>query len=194
MVLNISSLYWLLPVIFLLSLGLTISSSELFTGELQEKLRLFIPDKIWMEFTQNITLTRLDIFISSFKISLIEPIFGLGGASFPVVFELLNNIWRGHPHNLFLELAISYGYPTTILLFFNISLLLIQSCKFIFNKKSQKDPYSIFEKAWWSSILIFFISQSVDVQYFDGRISIVCWLLLAGLKAIIDENIEKYSI
>ena len=194
LVLNISSLYWLLPVIFLLSLALTISSSEIFTGELQEKFRLFIPDKIWLEFTQNITLTRLDIFISSFKISLIEPIFGLGGASFPVVFELLNNIWRGHPHNLFLELAISYGYPTTILLFFNISLLLTQSYKFIFNKNSQKDPYSIFEKAWWSSIFIFFISQSVDVQYFDGRISIVCWLLLAGLKAIIDENVQKYRI
>ena len=194
LVLNISSLYWLLPVIFLLSLGLTISSSEFFTGELQETLRSIIPNKIWMEFTQNITLTRLDIFISSFKISLIEPIFGLGGASFPIVFELLNNIWRGHPHNLFLELAISYGYPTTILLFFNISLLLIQSSKFIFNSKSQKDPYSIFEKAWWSSLFIFLISQSVDVQYFDGRISIVCWLLLAGLKAIIDENIEEYSL
>ena len=92
---------------------------------------------------------------------------------------------------MLLELAISYGYPTTILLFFNIYLLLSKSSKFIFNNKSQKDTYSIFEKAWWSSIFIFLISQSVDVQYFDGRISIVCWLLLAGLKSIIDENIQE---
>ena len=191
LVLNISSLYWLLPVLFLLSFGLTISSSEFFTGELQEKFRSIIPDKIWMEFTQKVALTRLDIFISSLKISLIEPFFGLGGASFPVIFELQNNIWRGHPHNLLLELAVSYGYPTTILLFFNISLLLIQSGRFIFISNSQKDPYSIFEKAWWSSLFIFLISQSVDVQYFDGRISLVCWLLLAGLKAIIDENIQE---
>ena len=191
LVLNISSLYWLLPAIFLISLGLTISSSELFTGELQEKFRSIIPDKIWMEFTQKVTLTRLDIIISSLKISLLEPIFGLGGASFPIIFELQNNIWKGHPHNLLLELAISYGYPATILLLSNISLLLIHSSKFIFNSKSQENPYSIFEKAWWSSIFIFLLSQSVDVQYFDGRISIVCWILLAGLKTMIDENFQR---
>ena len=34
----------------------------------------------------------------------------------------------------------------------------------------------------------FLISQLVDVQYFDGRISIVFWLILAGLKTIIDDK------
>ena len=139
----------------------------------------------------SIKLTRLDIFISSLKISLIEPIFGLGGASFPIIYELQSNIWRGHPHNLILELAVSYGFPSTILVLFNISFLLIQSSKFIFNSKLPKDQYSPFEKAWWVSIFIFFITQLVDVQYFDGRISIVCWLLLGGLKKIIDENMQK---
>ena len=105
--------------------------------------------------------------------------------------EIQNNIWKGHPHNLLLELAISYGYPTTILILLNICLLLIQSSKFIFDSKSQRDPYSIFEKAWWSSIFILLISQCFDIQYFDGRISIMFWLLLAGLKTIIDENFQK---
>ena len=191
LVLDISSLYWLLPLIFLLSIGLTITSSELFTGALQDKFRSVIPDKIWMEIIQKVELTRLDIFISSLKISLMEPIFGLGGASFPIIYELQNNIWRGHPHNLILELAVSYGFPATILVLFNISFLLIQSSKFIFNSKLPKDQYSPFEKAWWVSIFIFFITQLVDVQYFDGRISIVCWLLLGGLKKIIDENMQK---
>ena len=40
-----------------------------------------------------VELTRLDIIFNSLKISLIEPIFGLGGASFPVIFELQNNVW-----------------------------------------------------------------------------------------------------
>ncbi len=191
LVLSISSLYWLLPLIFFLSIGLSITTSKLFTGELQDKFRSVIPDKIWLEFFQKVELTRLDIFISSLKISLIEPIFGLGGASFPIIYELQNNIWRGHPHNLILELAVSYGFPVTILIVFNISFLLIQSSKFIFNRKFPKDQYSPFEKAWWVSIFIFLISQLVDVQYFDGRISIVCWLLLGGLKTIIDENIQK---
>ena len=83
LVLSISSLYWLLPIVFLISIVITITASDLFNGELQETFRALIPDKIWMEFTQKVKLTRLDIFLSSLKISLIEPIFGLGGASFP---------------------------------------------------------------------------------------------------------------
>ena len=188
LVLKISSLYWIFPIFLLVTLIITITSSELFTGEIQETFRSIIPDKIWMEFTQKVKLTRLDIFLSSFKISLIEPFFGIGGAAFPIIYELQNNVWRGHPHNLFLELAVSYGYPATILIFFNISFLLINSSKVVFNKKFENDPYFSFEKAWWVSIFIFLLSQLADVQYFDGRISIVFWLLLSGLKKIIDEN------
>ena len=188
LVLNISSLYWLLPLVLLISTILIVTSSEVFTGDIQEVFRTIIPDKIWMEFTQKSNLTRLDIFISSFKISLLEPFFGLGGGAFPVIYELQTNIWRGHPHNLILELAVSYGYPATILLIVNICLLLINSSKFVFNKKYQNNPHTSFEKAWWVSIFIFLISQSVDVQYFDGRISIICWILLAGLKTIIDDK------
>ena len=188
LVLKISSLYWIFPILLLVTLIITITSSELFTGEIQETFRSIIPDKIWMEFTQKVKLTRLDIFLSSFKISLIEPFFGIGGAAFPIIYELQNNVWRGHPHNLFLELAVSYGYPATILIFFNISFLLINSSKFVFNKKFENDPYFSFERAWWVSIFIFLLSQLADVQYFDGRISIVFWLLLSGLKKIIDEN------
>ena len=44
--------------------------------------------------------------------------------------------------------------------------------------------------------MIFLISQLVDVQYFDGRISIIFWILLAGLKCIIDESkaLKTYKI
>ena len=191
MVLSISSLFWLLPIIFLLSIILAVTSSELFTGIFQETFRTIIPEKIWMEFTQKVELSRIQIFISGLKISLVEPIFGLGGASFPIIYELQNNVWRGHPHNLILELAVSYGYPVTIIIFSSISLLLIKSSKFVFNKKINDIQFFSFEKAWWSSIFILLISQCFDIQYFDGRISIMFWLLLAGLKTIIDENAQK---
>ena len=191
LVLNISNLYWLLTIVFFIALIITITSSDLFNGELQETFRNIIPDKIWMEFTKKSRLTRLDIYLSSLKISSIEPLFGIGGGSFPIIYELQNNIWRGHPHNLILELAVSYGYPVTILIFLTISNLLIKSSKLVFNNKSQNNKYFSFEKAWWTSIFIFLISQLVDVQYFDGRISIVFWILLAGLKTIIDDSFEK---
>ena len=32
-------------------------------------------------------------------------------------------------------------------------------------------------------LVILFISQLFDIQYYDGRISIALWILLAGLKA-----------
>ena len=191
LLLNLNNLNWILPILFLLSLVMTLASSELFTGELQEVFRTIIPDKIWMEFTQKVELTRFDIILSSFKISSVEPIFGLGGASFPIIYELQNNIWRGHTHNLILELAVSYGYPVTILIFSGISFLLIKSRKAIFSNKLQNDQFFSFEKAWWVSAFIFILSQSVDVQYFDGRISIVFWVLLAGLKTILEEKIKE---
>ena len=191
LVLSISSLFWLLPIIFLLSIILAVTSSELFTGIFQETFRTIIPEKIWMEFTEKLESSRIQIFISGLKISLVEPIFGLGGAAFPIIYELQNNVWRGHPHNLILELAISYGYPVTIIIFSSISFLLIKSSKFVFNKKTNDIQFFSFEKAWWSSIFILLISQCFDIQYFDGRISIMFWLLLAGLKTIIDENIQK---
>ena len=191
LVLTTGSIYWIFTIIFLLTIILTVTSSEFFLGEFQENFRTIIPDKIWMEFTKKVELSRLHIFISGFKISLIEPIFGLGGATFPIIYELQNNVWRGHTHNLILELAVSYGYPVTILIFGSISLLLIKSSKFVFNKKINDIQFFSFEKAWWSSIFILLISQCFDIQYFDGRISIMFWLLLAGLKTIIDENIQK---
>ena len=191
LLLNVSNLYWILPILFFLSFLIAITSSELFTGELQESFRTIIPDKIWMEFTQKVELTRFDIILSSFKISLVEPIFGLGGASFPIIYELQNNIWRGHTHNLILELAVSYGYPVTILIFFGISFLLIKSRKIIFSNKLQNDQFFSFEKAWWVSAFVFILSQSVDVQYYDGRISILFWVLLAGLKTILEEKIKE---
>ena len=190
-VINTNRLFLLFPAVFLISIIIAIKTNNFFSGFFQEAFRTIIPQKIWMEFTQKVELSRLDILISSFKISFLEPIFGLGGGSFPIIYELQNNIWRGHPHNLILELAVSYGYPVTVLIFSGIAYLLYNSSKFVFNKKLQNIQYFSFEKAWWSSIFILLISQSFDVQYFDGRISIMFWILLAGLKTIIDENIQR---
>ena len=47
---------------------------------------------------------------------------------------------------------------------------------------------SNYEKAWWTSFVVLLISQMIDIQYFDLRISIVFWILLAGIRSIIREN------
>ena len=60
----------------------------------------------------------------------------------------------------------------------------------IWGKSNNKDNKNIFDRAWWVSIFIFAISQLVDIQYFDGRISIFYCILLSGVKNIINENIS----
>ena len=114
--------------------------------------------------------------------------FGLGAGSFPIIYELQENIWRGHPHNIFLELAISFGYPATIIFVSAISILLIKSAIIIFSKHPQNIDYIFYEKAWWTSIFLFFVTQLFDVQYFDGRISLITWILMTGLKLRLEEK------
>ena len=99
-------------------------------------------------------------------------------------------MYKRQAHNLALELFVSYGIPAGIIILLPITYLFICSSKIIFFNKLIKT--SIFDKAWVISIMLFLFSQLVDVQYFDGRISITFWILLAGAKNIIDE--DKLSI
>ena len=68
------------------------------------------------------------------------------------------------------------------------------SAKFIFHKKYQTNELVIFERAWWTSIFSFCLTQLFDIQYFDARISITAWILLSGLKVMLDENNLKNDI
>ena len=43
----------------------------------------------------------------------------------------------------------------------------------------------IINKCWLVSTIIIVFSQINDVTYYDGRISIIFWILLSGLKNII---------
>ena len=96
-------------------------------------------------------------------------------------------------HNLLLELAISYGLPATITIFAIFSSILILSCKIIFFQKSSENTSS-FDRALWASLFFFLLSQLADIQYFDGKISLIAWILMAGLKNIIEENNTQLSM
>ena len=47
---------------------------------------------------------------------------------------------------------------------------------------------NLIDKAWLSATMVFLISQLIDVQYYDARISLTFWILLAGVKCIADER------
>lgn len=195
-ILGTESFIWIGSILIIILIVILVCVLPLFEGELQNLMRVLVPSKIWLEFSEKgfelLDVTRMQIFLSSLKIITLRPIFGIGAASFPAIYLLQTGFLKGHSHNLIIELSISYGIPLAIFLTSIILCLLFKSGKLLFfnNKKYEID---LFDKAWWTSIFIFLCSQLVDIQYFEGRISIFTWILIAGIKRIIDEK-NEYSI
>ena len=123
-----------------------------------------------------------------------KPLFGWGAASFPILYHIKSGQWFGHSHNLPLELAISYGILPSLIVFSLYAVILYLSFKKISKFPSENNfKLDIFlnHKAWFAASLIFFTSHLFDIQYFDVRISILCWILLAGLTSFLKEGLKN---
>ena len=83
---------------------------------------------------------------------------------------------------------VSYGVLASLLILLPISLILYKSFVKSYRDSSIEVRSIILDRAWVSSLLLLFFMHLVDIQYLDGRISILGWLLLAGAKNIIDEK------
>ncbi len=158
-------------------------------GDIQYYLQNIIPESIWMEFN-DFQFSRIEIWHKGSEIVFNNPIFGTGAGSFPEIFRLETGLWKGHAHNLPLELMISYGIPAGIMILIPILLVTYNSIiKGLF--PIEKGLFSIYDQAWIAALVVLFFSQMVDVQYFDGRISIIFWILLSGARNIGNKNHEN---
>ena len=82
---------------------------------------------------------------------------------------------------------VSYGIPAALMIITPIAIITLQTAKLkILNKK--RSGFDMYDKAWISTLIILLFSQMVDVQYFDGRISIILWILLSGSRNILEEE------
>ena len=188
---------FILPLITILILVITFSFSPIFQGELQNSIKNLLPGKILLEFSnegyKELDITRIGIYKSALELIKENPFFGTGAGSFTEIFYSNTNFWKGHSHNLLLELSLSYGLQATIIFFITVTTLLYLSFKKIFFSKKIID-ISYIDKAFWTALFFFFISQLSDVQYFDGKISLVTWILMAGLKNIIlDKDLKTLT-
>ena len=178
----------LLPLLTITILFLFLLFSPIFDGELQNNLRNLLPRDILLEFSnegyKGLDVTRIEIYKSAFELIKENPFFGIGAGSFTEIFLLNTTFWKGHSHNLLLELSLSYGLPATFLFFITTTYILYLSSKKIFSNNIIIDN-SYIDRAFWTALFFFLISQLADVQYFDGKISLITWILIAGLKNII---------
>ena len=190
LVITQQAFFWLFIILLICASIIIILISPIFSGEIQNTFRELIPNKILLEFSEegykNLDVTRIEILKSALDIISRSPLLGIGAASFTAIYELNTNFYKGHSHNLLTELAISYGLPVTILFAVTIVSILAISYYDIFFKNLKNIDY--FERACWASVFFFFLSQLVDIQYFDGKISIIAWILIGSLKNIIDKD------
>ena len=163
---------------------------------MQNNLRNLLPRDVLLEFSnegyEGLDVTRIAIYKSAFELIKENPIFGIGAGSFTEIFLSNTTFWKGHSHNLLLELSLSYGLPATIIFFITTTYILYISSKKIFSSKMIIDN-SYIDRAFWTALFFFLISQLADVQYFDGIISLITWILIGGLKNIILDMNYKTS-
>ncbi len=123
-----------------------------------------------------------------------KPFLGWGGNSFSSIWNSENSFYLGHSHSIPLEISIQYGIVTSVLLFVLIVFILSKSFRLIFLDTNFRlinfYKENFFDRAWYSACLVILFSNTIDILYFDIRISILTWVFLAGLRSIALENIK----
>ncbi len=159
-------------------------------GEIQKQ---YLIEKLTINNLTNILeIIRVKIWVNTVKLILQKPLFGFGASTFPIVFYSLTNLKFQHSHNMVLQLAYDYGLPLSILLTSFVTYLFVRG---FINIYQTKDTDGLFfsNKCWLASCLVAILSHMNDITYYDGKISILIWIFLAGLKCINDGiNQKKY--
>ena len=131
---------------------------------------------------------RHNIWINAVNFIKIDPILGLGAGIFPVLYLLKQGKWVAHTHNLFLELAFNHGILVAFTIIMFMVFLIYKSFYALNDSYLRQSLNNFLNKTWWSSAVLLLVSQMVDLQYYDGRVSMTLWLLLSGLLSIIQDK------
>ena len=164
----------------------------IFGQSFQTFLKGIIPQGIWLKVTNyginSLSPTRSDLWISAIGMISNYPLFGSGSTAFTTYFFERTGTWYGHSHNLLLELIISYGILASLCVIVPVSNLIFSSYQKVFRNNSKVNIQNIIDRAWVGSLISISLMHLVDIPYFDGRISLIAWILLAGTKKIIEER------
>ena len=119
-----------------------------------------------------------------------RPWIGWGAGSFYLLFKERGGNWNAqHLHNLPLDISYKYGLIVSITLTFTIFLILFKALRKIL---VEDDNSLTIDKCWYASTLSILMFQLNDTTYYDGKISIIMWIMISGLKSIFDK--ENYYL
>ncbi len=172
------------------SLYLLIANSFIFENInhfLYKNLQIELLDSFSKETYIN-DISRIDIWRIGINNILERPIWGHGASSFPKYIYEITGAWKGHAHNLPIELIYSYGLPAGILILMPIFSVLLLAARNIFLMKRYHTYDYIFDKAIIISLLLLALYHLFDMTYFDGRISITGWIMFAAIKNMLRET------
>lgn len=133
-------------------------------------------------------ISRIDIWKIGINNILNKPIWGHGASAFPSYIKEITGAWKGHAHNLPIELIFSFGLPAGILILIPFLSILFLALRNILFSNIYENNNFIFDKAIVISFSLLAFYHLFDMTYFDGRISITGWIMFAAIKNKLREN------
>ena len=138
-------------------------------------------------------ISRFDIWRIGINNILENPFWGYGASSFPTYIKEITGAYKGHAHNLPIELIFSFGLPAGIFILIPfLSILFLALRNILFSKIYENTNY-IFDKAIVISLSVLAFYHLFDMTYFDGRISITGWIMFAAIKNKLRENHDIFK-
>ena len=136
--------------------------------------------------------SRFEIYKKSIMLISQRPLTGWGKSLFSDQYIAAGGTFKiEHTHSMPLEIAFNYGIPIAKTLILFILLIMYKSWK-VNNKYCLNIEENLYNKCWFVSALLITISHINDITYYDGKISILIWILLSGLKSVIVNN-QKFK-
>ena len=118
-----------------------------------------------------------------------RPFFGYGASSAYLLFITKDIGVINHTHNMFGELSINYGLPSAILIMFFIFTMFIKVFKTVSIQEIFRKKFKDVNNVWIISSILVLYTQIIDFTYYDLRISILFWTLIAGLRNVAADKI-----
>ena len=185
LVIGPSSWLLLLPVLLLVSSPLLLALLPGVPTGLRSGAMALLPDSILERLLERggdtpWKHTRLGQWTYAIQLVAARPWLGWGSAAFSVMYPIhAAKRWHGHSHNLPLELAISHGVPVALLIVGTVLALMMLALR------RGMLRHAPLERAWWTSALVLLMMHFTDLPFFDARLNLLGWILLAGVCAFI---------